>query len=110
MDGRNVKRHESLTGQVFSRWTVLNEIPKDHALHANNRHAMYFCRCICGKIKPVAAIHLRSGSSKSCDCLRVDILRKRKLESLYNRLVSHSSVKVNLTYEEFLCFASTLQI
>jgi hypothetical protein len=104
-DGRRVARHANLTGQVFSRWTVLGSVPKSYEKY--HGHALYFCRCACGTEGIVAGIHLRGGRSKSCDCLRVDVLSKRPFESLHNRLLYTASKRgqeVALTYEEYLAF------
>ena len=101
IDGRRVPRHEDLTGRRFGRWTVVKVVPKDHKKY--NKHALYFCRCDCGTERIVAAIHLRSGNSQSCDCLRVERVSKRPFESLYNRLVRRNK-NVTLSYEAFCTF------
>lgn len=59
-----------LTGQRFGRLTVLHF---DH----NDGHgcAMWKCICDCGRETIVAAGNLRSGSVKSCGCLKMDLLK-----------------------------------
>ncbi len=53
------------TGQVFNNWVIISQAP-------NNRHnkRMWLCQCGCGKIKTVMQIHLTSGDSKNCGCIR----------------------------------------
>lgn len=56
-------------GDKFGRWTVLGE---DH----KNRGIQYYkCQCSCAKktIKAVNEYNLRSGSSKSCGCIREEM-------------------------------------
>lgn len=101
IDKRRVPRHEDLTGKVFGRWTVVKSVPKDHVKY--HKHALYFCVCTCGGKNIVSAIHLRSGNSRSCGCIRMEAVTKRPYESLYNRLVGHNN-DVTLTYEEFCEF------
>jgi hypothetical protein len=59
-----------LPGQVYERWTVLEQAPDRF-----NR-PQWLCQCACGTTRPVAATALINGYSKSCGCLRLD--RKRK--------------------------------
>lgn len=61
-----------LTGSQFGRWTVKNLFGK-----GANQNAKWLCRCECGTIKPVDSIHLRYGLSKSCGCLRHELLIER---------------------------------
>lgn len=52
-----------LTGQVFGRLKVLEEVP-------NKKRITWKCICECGNYTEVASCHLRSGKIKSCGCLR----------------------------------------
>ena len=101
IDRRCVPRHKDLTGKVFNRWTVIKSVPKNHEKY--RKHALYFCTCTCGQSRIVSAIHLRSGRSKSCGCIRLETITKRPYESLYNRLVRRND-NVRITYEEFCEF------
>lgn len=56
--------YKDLTGQVFSRLTVLKY------LCSKNNHAVFLCRCGCGANTEVKGIKLRSGATKSCGCLK----------------------------------------
>jgi 5'-deoxynucleotidase YfbR-like HD superfamily hydrolase len=107
-DGRKKRKHEDLTGEVFGRWAVVKPVPKNHEKY--NKHALYFCRCECGTERIVAAIHLRSGHSKSCDCLRVELVSKKPFESVYNKLLykaEKDNHTVTLSYEDYLVFTDT---
>lgn len=55
-----------LTGQKFSRLTVIGRAPN------HGRRTMWNCKCDCGKEVTVRAENLRSGNSKSCGCLKID--------------------------------------
>lgn len=51
-------------GQVFTRWTVLKEVP------FRKGHRRIQCRCACGTVGIVNLQSLRIGQSRSCGCLR----------------------------------------
>ena len=59
-----------LTGQVFSRWTVLQyDCTK-------NGEAYWLCKCTCGTVRSVNGYHLRSGRSTSCGCYSAELTRE----------------------------------
>ena len=75
---------EDLTGVQFGRWTVL------YRTESKKNQTYWMCRCACGTERAVAAYCLKSGSSRSCGCLRklnanvrLDIANKR-----FGRLVA----------------------
>lgn len=53
-----------MTGQRFSRWTVLKRAPN----MLSNREARWLCRCSCGTERAVAGSKLRNGRSTNCGC------------------------------------------
>lgn len=63
------KHHIDISGHRFGRWTVLSF----HAVR-DNGHAQFLCRCDCGVERVVVASRLRNGSSKSCGCLRKEVV------------------------------------
>lgn len=67
-------RH-NLEGLKFNRLTVRK--------YLRNRgiHPIWECVCECGNITQVAATKLKSGSTKSCGCLKTEVLQARGLES-----------------------------
>jgi hypothetical protein len=71
---------EDLTGQVFTRWTVRHQA--DSIVEPSGHKAtMWHCRCECGIERDIRAGSLKSGESKSCGCLKLDVLSKvRHLE------------------------------
>lgn len=62
---------KDLTGSIFTRLTVIKINGKQ------GEHIMWECQCICGKIKYVLGIHLRSHKVKSCGCWKSDNTTKR---------------------------------
>lgn len=52
-----------LIGQRFGRLTVIEKLPA-----GERRHAMWLCRCECGRKIAVQSNNLRSGATKSCGC------------------------------------------
>lgn len=64
-------RFQDLSGQRFGRWTVVNQGPDyRRGIPAWN------CQCDCGKTGTIRAGTLKSGGSRSCGCLNVDVHRE----------------------------------
>ena len=62
-------RFQNLTGRKFDRWLVI--------AYAGNRR--WRCRCVCGRERLVYPPNLKKGLSKSCGCLRAEMLRAKQL-------------------------------
>lgn len=62
---------EDLTGQVFGRLSVV--APASRFLDAGRGQRRWLVRCVCGNEILVAAKSLKSGTTKSCGCLRSEI-------------------------------------
>lgn len=56
-----------LTGRVFGRLTVLEDIGRDI-----QRNVIWKCQCECGNMVAVSAPSLPSGRTQSCGCLHID--------------------------------------
>jgi len=61
-----------LTGQKLGYWTVLEQAGVDH-----KQSTLWRCRCKCGTEKIVIGTVLRDGRSRSCGCLKLEVLVKR---------------------------------
>jgi hypothetical protein len=55
-----------LTGMAFGRLTVLAPAKP------RGSNSRWRCECACGKVTTVFAYSLKSGSTKSCGCLRTE--------------------------------------
>lgn len=64
----------NLTGHRYGRWTVIEEVGRKHG------GATWLARCDCGNEKVVKGNCLRTGSSKSCGCLNVEVHRRVCIE------------------------------
>ena len=53
-----------LTGQVFTRWTVIRR-----AEYQAGKHTHWLCKCSCGAERVIDSVCLRNGTSRSCGCL-----------------------------------------
>lgn len=62
-----MKKKIDLTGQTFSRWTVVRHD------HDKKPHRYWLCRCSCGNEAVVQGNSLRTGTSQSCGCLRREV-------------------------------------
>lgn len=75
-----MSNYNDYVGKVFSRLTVLS------ATKYNNHKAVCLCQCECGNTKKVRADHLQSGKTRSCGCMRKEVLRTHglSLDPLYS--------------------------
>lgn len=64
-----------LIGQVFGRLTVLEKLPK-----SQNGQILYRCLCECGKEAKTTFSKLNSGHTKSCGCLKEEVLLARNFK------------------------------
>lgn len=65
--------YRDLTGEKFNRLTVLYRVEN------HGSRACWKCRCDCGSECVVETADLRSGNTKSCGCLRNEIIGKRSI-------------------------------
>lgn len=55
-----------LTGQKFGRLTVIKRVEN------KDGYSVWLCRCDCGNERKIKGDNLRSGSTKSCGCLKAE--------------------------------------
>lgn len=60
-----------ISGKRFGRWVVLRRVP------SQNARTVWECRCRCGTVAVVGSKELRNRQSRSCGCLKRDIVAKR---------------------------------
>ena len=74
----------------YGRWTVLAKA-LDHITPSGRRHKQWACRCTCGVEKDVLGTNLRQGLSRSCGCLRREILAEARRQARLRRqqMVQH---------------------
>jgi len=86
---------DNLKGKVFGRLTVLKRSSEEETKKRKFKPTLWDCICVCGKETRVMAGNLKKGISKSCGCLRVEVMsrptgrteqRKAPGESGFNRL------------------------
>lgn len=76
-------------GVPDSKLTVIKET-EPYVTSGGNKQVQYLCQCSCGKTLPVKGSNLRNGNTKSCGCLKKELLAQRN--------VNQSSVKVGNRY------------
>ena len=83
-------RRIDLSGQQFERLTVLC---RDGL---SGHDVAWRCRCRCGTIKTVSGVALRTGRTRSCGCLRREVLRdlRYKHGSARQRMTSRPAVRL----------------
>jgi hypothetical protein len=62
-----------LTGNKFGRWTVVRML--DERIR---KQTSCLCRCECGNESRVIATRMRNGTSRSCGCLNIEIVKSAK--------------------------------
>lgn len=62
---------KDLMGQKFGILTVISRVPND-----KHGRAKWLCKCDCGNETVVQGNHLREGQTKSCGCLRAELVSK----------------------------------
>jgi hypothetical protein len=63
---------QDLTGKRFGRLTVV-KFAGYRTIPSGKKQAAWRCVCDCGNVKDIRVMHLRSGTIKSCGCLRVEV-------------------------------------
>lgn len=76
-----------LTGQKFGRLMVISEaIDKDKW-----GHRFWECQCDCGKIIVTKGNSLRNGETKSCGCLKQEVLKKMATKHGMSKMAAYKS-------------------
>lgn len=65
-----------LSGQKFGRLTVIKR-DNEYSSNKEDKSTYWLCKCDCGSIKTVRAECLKSGSTKSCGCLKGELSSQR---------------------------------
>lgn len=65
---------KDLTGKSFGRLSVIKETKR-----RNRGSVVWVCRCVCGHNVFVSSLNLMSGSTKSCGCIRKELLKSGRL-------------------------------
>lgn len=81
----------NLTGLAFGRLIALDYVPR-------HKNSAWRCRCQCGREITARADHLLQGRSRSCGCLRT--------EMLVTRSVTHGATRRRDFSREYLSWAS----
>jgi hypothetical protein len=69
---------KELTGRRFGRWLVQSQAGRNQ-----RGEAQWLCVCDCGTARVCNGNSLKSGTSRSCGCIRMDrIDRRRKAKAL----------------------------
>lgn len=63
-----------MIGQKFGRWTVIKRNLPNNKWGESN----WLCRCECGTEKIIPGSNLRDGTTKSCGCLKRELLGNRR--------------------------------
>jgi hypothetical protein len=76
-----------MVGKVFGRWRVI-----ERGENYRRREAAWLCVCECGAVRVVLGYALRSGRSRSCNCLKEELQSKRMVGSKIAVRHGHSAL------------------
>lgn len=107
------KRVISEIGEIFGRLTIQEIIPR-----GNHELQKYLCKCSCGNIKIICHQSLASRGTKSCGCLRREIVaqkgRNKKIDLTGKRfgklIVTKFAYSKNGPFWETLCDCGNYKI
>ncbi len=77
-----------MIGMKFNRLTVLYEVENKNK---NQNHKKYMCSCDCGKQIVTDKYKLIDGHTKSCGCLKLEMLAERKTTHGQSKTASYKS-------------------
>lgn len=87
----------SMLGQVFGKLTVIERDISKPSGHGCGSY--WVCKCECGNKVSVARSQLARGRTRSCGCLRKDVLQKRNSLDITGRHFGYLIAKEN-TYQK----------
>ena len=96
---------KDITGQRFGRLTVLSRGEK----RGKYTGAFWICKCDCGTIVNVSGNSLRRGETKSCGCLRKDLMKRSqeqkvtgtRLYHIWQGMKRRTMTKTNPRYKDY---------
>jgi hypothetical protein len=84
-----------MIGKRFGRWTVTERVQNPH--RGDERRPYWLCECACGTHRKVDGQSLRLGSTQSCGCLKLEVLRQR---------IIHGAARRGKTKSEYVIWQS----
>lgn len=94
-----------LTGQYFGYWKVIERFA-----NTEGRCTKWLCECKCGTRKVVNGATLRNGTSKSCGCMRTELLigrvrthgkRKTRFYRIWAQMIQRTTNKNQKDYDYY---------
>ena len=70
-------------GKKFARLTVIERT--NETLGKAKNHRVWLCKCDCGNITYVTGSNLLYGTTRSCGCLRSEIVSKMRKNEKYKK-------------------------
>lgn len=95
----------NMKGKYFNYWKVIERAGK-----TKYGEITWLCECVCGKRKVVNGATLRNGTSKSCGCMRTELLiervrthgkRKTRLYRIWARMIQRTTNKNQKDYDYY---------
>lgn len=102
--------YEDLTGKQYTKWIVGGKATPGDKRNKQLRGVKWFCRCDCSNTEILETWTLTSGWSKSCGCLKKDLLHKmeyglsskHQVFSNIQKDAKRRSLIFNLSFERFV--------
>lgn len=72
-----IRKKYNISGQIFERLTVIKQV-ESYVSPKGYKQSQWLCKCECGTELIVTAQRLKSKNTKSCGCLKKELLKKTK--------------------------------
>lgn len=100
---------EDLTGKKFNKLTVLYRT-SDHISSSGKHFAKWHCKCDCGNETDVITAKLKNGTTKSCGCLKISMVKERstthgmtrtRIYNIWNGIYTRCYNKNHASYKQY---------
>lgn len=90
MKVKESKPRNDLVGNKFGKLTVIEYLGGFRTKNGKSTEVRWRCLCECGNESITTTGRLKSGMTKSCGCLRVQMISKRNREKITHRMTGSS--------------------
>jgi len=99
--GKIMSKKINLAGQKFGRWLVVKENGR-----SKWRDVLWECECECGATSLLKSCELRSGNTKSCGCLKKELMTKHGMVGTptyetWHAMIQRCTNKNNIHYSYY---------
>lgn len=79
-----------IKGKRFNRLTAIRRVEN------RGKNTMWLCKCDCGNMRVVPSSDIRSGHSKSCGCLRSEVILKQRKNNTTHGMTNNNGKRTKI--------------